>query len=254
MEYNVNQKIVDYIIAHKADWGKVMNAVETQEEVAPHNYEGKFITILDSKYPDSYRNYYRPSFALFYEGDIALLKADNRVCVRSVKDTHKYLSKAEMDAIVDALMNADADAYVVNLNDEFLPLLLEKGEKLIVVSDKSYDLVAENADLRRVLDEGGLFITETPNGVLVDEQDAKMRATRLMANIETEVVVASCKKNSSVNVGVCFSVNFGHRVIVAPLSMASKGLTNNQLLGDGAEMLGHYDFAYYNAYERAYNK
>lgn len=242
MEREIKQLIVDYVIAHKGNWNDIMVAIEKKEEVAPQNYEGNVMTILDNNYPESFRHYFKPPFAFFYEGDIALLKADTRLCVRSIKNTHKYMSKEEMDAIVDAIIDAHADAYIVNLNDEFLPLLLKKDVKLIVVSDKSYDLVAENADLRQVLANGGLFITEIPNGVVCDQLDTKHQASRLMAVLETKLIVASSKSYSSVNMGISFSTYFGHDVVVAPLSLGTKELNNNEYIRDGAYILGGYDF------------
>ena len=230
MEMNSRNTIALISIYNDGNWTK------TYEDLSHHNWyerdltKGKamlnydFITILDNEYPERLKQGNRPPFVLFYKGNINLLNNNDIISLGA-----DQLWDYSWD-LLDNLIFKFKYHYMVGCNS--VSLGIAKSTKgLIVVANKGIDCLDQQL-VNKVLENGGLIISEIPYGV---DNEGTNDSSRIISALENRLVVIHCnQENSFVVRQVVNSINLGHDVYIMPTPLDSvEKSRNNELIAQG---------------------
>lgn len=219
--------LVNSVVNNRGNWNKVY------QEMYGKSYSMKetditypYITILDSNYPEKLKQAYKPPFVLFYKGDITLINNTDIISL-GVDELWDY-SWSKLNELLDFNGNRH---YVISGTKAVNVGIARSIKNLILVVNCGLDMV--NAELvKAVLDNGGLILTEYPNGCAdCEETDF----TRIGSAIEQRLVVVHCDNRGYAIRQVMNSQYMGHDIYVMPTPLDSvKESKNNQLISEGA--------------------
>lgn len=71
--------LLGYALKYSNDWNRIVEASCNGEKLTNadiarvNSFSGNYVTVLDDNYPQRFKQKYKPSFVLYYEGDISLL-------------------------------------------------------------------------------------------------------------------------------------------------------------------------------------
>ena len=214
-------------LKYHGDYFSILNALKNKEDVdydtvmkTADRFNGHFITYLDDEYPSNLRNYFRPPFVLFYEGDINLLKHKNIVAISCTRDTDKNDYE---NANIILKNDLDVVYLIVSLKNEMDTYILSLGKPTIAMLGHSLLLKPDNIKCDLVLTEC------TPDNLDIT-QETMMRRIGIMAGLATKQLVLSCKNNSGSVFLVENMLNLGKDVLVVP----KINMFNAELIGEGA--------------------
>ena len=84
---------------------QMLKAIKNQTNVPQYQTHYPYITILDEDYPDCLRQLYDPPLVLFYQGNLALLKAEKSAVIGS-RDASNYALK-QTELLVNQVKQTD---------------------------------------------------------------------------------------------------------------------------------------------------
>lgn len=217
---NAREILLALAIKNNGDWDSIYN--DLVEKVMPPEeveYNGKYITILDEEYPEELKHILKPPFILFYEGNIDLLKENNKIAIVGTREPSEWGTKAIEDMVKKA------------------PVVINgfgRGTETIAIERAGNNSIA-------VLPEGikktiaGLTISELPPMVYKSANYCSFRQ-RIIAGLCSEMNVAECKKQSGTLGTINYALEFGKTIKVLPVQFGIDYLANNELIRDGAEI------------------
>lgn len=139
----MRQVLLFFALKYDGDWLKIYQALETKEKIAYEDLidiETKitchYVTIIDSEYPKSLCNIYRPPFVLFYVGNLAVLNDQRHklaICGTTVPNkrglvTAKMLTKKILKRKITLIVTSEAginECVVKNLGNGSSILILK---------------------------------------------------------------------------------------------------------------------------------
>lgn len=179
----------------------------------------QWIDRLDPRYPESLRQIGWPPEKLFYEGNIDLLNGKNIAVVgtRRMSEYGRMVTEQFVRGLVEAgwtivsglARGVDRVAHETAIG--------YKGSTLAVLAhglDMTYP--PEHVELRRrIVESGGLIISEHAEGVKLTKQNLAVR-NRIVVGISRCVLVTESPKSSGTKITVRFAADQGKDVYIVP--------------------------------------
>jgi len=234
------QELIAIAIRNQGDWNSIYadiqaKAIPSEEELTKaENVD--CITILDSEYPESLRQGFRPPFVLFYKGNKALLNDTNIIAVvggrnpkeRIVNFTEKFVSSRNETIISGLSLGIDTKA---------LETALKNGNKVIAVLGGGIDncYPTQNQALYNEIALKGLLISEYPFDIS-PLQENFIRRNNIIANLSNKVCVMEMKKQSGTMMLINFALQDGKEIYIVP-DIEEEDNAANQLIDEGAHCL-----------------
>jgi len=243
METKAREILIALAIRNNGDWGRIYEDVKnktypTDEEIKQAK-SVKCITILDEEYPNELKQSFKPPFVLFYEGDINLLKNNNKdnVAYMGTREPSKYATDS-----TKALVDQDKHTTIITSLSKGIGTIAAQraiADNKHVIAVLPCGLQAMTNDLfglaQNIIDNKGLVLTEYPDNVAQDSNTCVMR-NRIVVALSHELRITEAKDKSSVNVAISWALTQGKDVSVLPHNV-SNNCINNKLIQDGAEVL-----------------
>ena len=221
-------------LKHKGQWEEIYKDIcrkvdvpEEELELA-RNYQGKYITILDSDYPESLKKTFKPPFVIFYEGKIDLLNKRNIVAVT----TSRKSSKDTISFMENMLNNSDNE--LVYITDTRTPntINFDLDEHRIIV------VVGSGIDQAQIGFIPDLVISEYPNDYECQDCMASvMSAKRIIASLCHKLVIGEIPNQSGNLMLVSQVLEEGKPILVLPMNTwesQTRKLANNKIIYEGA--------------------
>lgn len=230
------------VVKYKGNWEKVYHSLQNKEfpdeefvnQVAKE-YEGKYITILDTEYPENLKMSHKPPFVLFYEGNIKILKDKNYK--RLALSDSKKVSIEDKQIAREILSNVPDTALILGGEGELTDSIVKEHNNPIIMvlaySPNHYGYVGLK---QKIIAQGGVIISEYPDNAFIDlSTENFMYRYRIMSSLcYKTLVVNNIKQHSGTNTLVMWTLQQGKDVMVVPVSPLDKDSVNNKLIYEGA--------------------
>ena len=231
--------LISLAIKYEGEYGKIINAIKNKEDVL--EVSGiNCLTILDEKYPPSFRQLSLPPLVLFYKGNLDLLK-DEKIGVVGSRNPSDYALKATRDL-------------TKNKSDKVIVSGLAKGidgtahryaTKTIGILGCGIDYIYpySNKDLYLKMEKEGLLLSEYPYFTKPLAYHFPFR-NRLIAALVSELYIMELKEKSGTMTSVNEALELGKDVKVLPFDVyLSKEVYNNHLIHEGAQIISESDIS-----------
>ncbi len=229
---------------YDGNWDKIYEAVHTNNNPLPRSNINdeiienlKAFTILEEdKYPCRLKNVDKPPFAIFYKGDISLLKRDHILAVVGSRENSEYgkeccnnlLKKLKEDTVIVSGLAKGIDTYAHTA-------ALKNGYKTIAVLGSGIDNIypQNNRDLvDKIVENGGLVISEYP-GLVEPEKENFLARNRIIAGLCTGLLLVESYGRSGAYNTCLNALNYGKGIGCIP-SHIGKNSNCNKLIKEGA--------------------
>lgn len=221
--------MISSAIRNKGEWQKILADIQAKNvEEKPFTTNQNCLTLVDQDYPTSLKQGYRPPFVLFYEGDLSLFKAAHKIAIMGSRDSNPKL----LDKLIDS--NDTGSVYVLGGTTQLDKYIVDmpNARKVIIVSPYAIDKM--DKELKdQVLSNGGLIITNIPNGVEPTNEDNAYQKI-LISNVCDKTLILKCKNQSGTLISVMNMLELNKDIMIVPLSIEEEGYANNQLIYQGA--------------------
>ena len=227
-------------IKYKGEWDKIYTAIEKREDLDEKNveelaqeYEGRYITMLDNEYPEILRQSYKPPFVLFYEGNIDLLNSDSKkIALNDKRHTTEFDNQVVEKLFQDLPQNI---VFIIGGTGQLTKTFVDYSKPVIVVLPYSIDKLEDNGLKRRILNNGGVIISEYPNNTEMSEDNCIVRYRIMNALCDKVLIPTSFKQQSGTTILINMALQQNKDIIVVPTSpLESEDYANNKLIGEGA--------------------
>ncbi len=204
----------------------------------------QIISFKDEEYPSWLKEIYAPPLALYYKGNIKLLKSDSLAIVGSRKCTSygqkslevigkKLLNNYQINIVSGLALGIDAKAHQV---------ALEQNEKTIAVlgsglNQKNIYPASNQSLAQKIIKQNGLLLSEFPPGVPALKHHFPQR-NRIISGISKGVWIVEAAKRSGALITARYALEQNREVMALPgniFSSASQGA--NQLIKQGAYLI-----------------
>lgn len=225
----------------QGDWTSMYNAIKNRVDIGDVDAAAlptNAITIVDPDYPESLKRVNHPPFVLWYGGDASLLGSKGMAALSGNADPSSYGARISKE--IGAACAAHGVVLAAKLAKGCCAAALwngalAHGRQIVVLSegidrgesDGKYSAIRE-----KVLREGGLLISEYPDGVPQSARTS-LESCRIVAGLGSVLIVPQTGRNAPSTVIVAEALNVGCDVAVAPHRIGDDCL-NNELIADGA--------------------
>lgn len=155
------EKVINFFTyKYKGDWDSIYEAIQRKEKIAINELEDfykidgsvKYLSIIDERYPENYKQIYMPPLTLYYAGDIHPLNETNIISL---------WGKIDEDNFKKVILTYKT--FALSVSEENVALAKKYASNnlnFILVDDKNYNeqLVAMIKDHPHIT-----YITEIPN-------------------------------------------------------------------------------------------
>ena len=232
------EKILLYFsVKYHGDWDKIYEAIHNKETIdivllkkLEKKYEGKYISILDDKYPEGLRHISRAPFILYYEGNLDLLNTKKGIWPLSalplkpeeIEDSYKKFKKNDL-----TIVNGYSSTYERQLVEHY-------KENMIIVKDGGIfnTLVITKELQEKFIKNNNLILTEYP-GFTVPSRENWVNSNRIKIGLSNSLVLLSSIKEKNLWSIITNTANNGKEVYCL-YDNNSKDNINNQLIENGA--------------------
>ena len=237
------RKLLFYALKYKGDWDLIVSAINRKEEIDEKEFvrlieklNCKYITMLDSDYPNKFKGVFKPPFVLFYYGDLSLINGEHLLGVVGSREPSEYGIKACKKVLseINRVNPIIVSGLAKGIDSIAHKIALEKEFKTIAVLGTGIDYCypKENYSLYKKIKENGLIISEYPYKELVSVTNFALR-NRLVAALSDAIFIPDVKNKSGTLITVRFSLEAGKSILVTPTSIF-ENLYNNRLIYQGA--------------------
>ena len=219
-------------VFHNGDWDKIYEVVQRKDY--DKRLDGlsngmNYITVFDEHFPEKLSQSYKQPFALFYKGNLDLLKSDKIISVISSRE-----QSSEFHNIVDELLKGTNHTLIIGGNTASDMYISTICNKIIVVLPCGIDYKGEQtAIVDTVVSNGGLVLSEYPKDTPPNSNTFKARI-RIMEGIATDTLAIEVKPMSSGLMRATLAVSIDNKVYAVPKSITDKTYINNELIYEGA--------------------
>lgn len=234
----MNVILIFFALKYKGNWDAIYKALEEKEKVSMAEITEtekkveelltkgiKAVTILDVNYPNSLKEAYKPSFVIFYKGDIKALDK------QSVNLTGDNVDTVSLDRAAKLIKDFKAKEIAIvktgkTAFDKEL-LTIDSGTSIFVTTSSVEE---SNIELK----DGDVIITEAPEGSNSDQRNTN----RIIAAVSTEgtVLVNSLTGSDHIHHLVSSFLNLGKDIFAMP-GDGSEQDGNSELIKQGATLL-----------------
>lgn len=155
--------IIFLVCKFSGDWMKIYNFLESSEKIdlnkvkkTIENINSKYLTIIEDRYPNSFKTIYKPPFALLFYGDIAITNNSNLITL--VGDANKNIE------IIKKLINKGFTIALAFNEYKNYDFIYDKTmfNKIIFFTKNGIDLVKKSKYFE-IINKKYLIISEIPN-------------------------------------------------------------------------------------------
>lgn len=228
-------------------WSDIYTSIKTNNNPLPNsNITDEFIknlkaiTIMEGdKYSNRLKQIDRPPFALFYKGDISLLKKDHILAVIGSRENTEYGKKCVDELLKDLKEDTVIISGLAKGIDTFaLKTALNYGYKTIAVMGSGINNVypQNNRDLvDEIIENGGLVISEYPD-MVEPEKDNFIERNRIIAGLCSGLLLIESYGRSGTLNTCMYALNYGKNIGCVPTQVGEKS-NCNKLIKDGAMLI-----------------
>lgn len=254
-EKEVFLKILKKNLTRRKKWELIKNGLIfslfdnfdfSEEKKDLENFEKngiKFISFLDTKYPELLKSIYDPPIALFYKGEIE----DNSINVavvgtrrcsmygkRVAEEIGELLSNNGVTVISGLAYGIDSSAHIGALKGSGKTYAI-LGSGLNKIYPKS------NLNLSKKIEERGALISEYFPDTLPKDYQFPER-NRIIAGLSKVVVLVEAPEKSGALITIDFAIDFGREVFCVPGPINNKmSFGCHKIIKDGGNILTSYD-------------
>ncbi len=233
----MRKQILYYAWKYHGEWKAIAKAIAKKEEWFEIQYDGDFVTIVDTEYPEQLHTLEFPPWILFYEGDLSLLDKKAVGVVGSRKASpygirackHIVSLLKEHYVIVSGVAKGiDCFAHREAFSNHTIGVI---GCGLDVIYPR------ENKDIYDQLKERHLMISEYPKGVKPFAHHFPWR-NRLIAALSSSIIVVEANIKSGTMLTVNEALILNKPIYCVPhtyFDIQGKGC--NLLISQGAYLL-----------------
>lgn len=221
---------------YNGNWDKMFKAIQNKECQIDENEDitqyHQFVCITDPNYPTKLKQSFKPSFVLFFEGDLSLLSKNNIMCVCGCDRGSNGLSKLITDlSNTHIIINGDDSA----IEREALQLVMKNNQPLILVLNEAIDESDLDDEVFLYAVEKGLVITEY-GYTSPDCDESQLAKTRIIGFLSDSMLVTSSnKKNTRLCLLIDEALSAGKDLFVLPEPPFKEPYSlNNELIQSGA--------------------
>ena len=241
-----------YAITCQGNWTMIFNSIsnhgrlpsahELEKVVAP--YRDRSITIIDDSYPDYLSKIIHPPFALFYKGDLSLLRDQSRIIsIIGSPDPEDHYIMAETREIA-AEVARKGGIWFSGLSRGIQRLAMEnaveKGPVIaLLASGMNRHYPIESKDLQRLISQKGLVLTPYADNEPASTLHMRER-NALIGQIANLLFVPCCRAHEGVLLSVALALREGRNVATLPCH-AGDSFINNELIKEGAALVENAD-------------
>lgn len=240
-------EILGYIaLAYSGDWDRMYECIKKRwkfdvptalEELS--KLSDDYVTLVDSKFPETLKNLRRPPFTLFYRGNYELLRhPEKTVTIVGSRECGEY-GRQMTRKIVSELCEK---GYIIvsglakGIDTAALEEAVKYGRGIAVLGtglDVAYP--AENSILQQQIAQNGLLLTEYPPGIGPKAAHFPMR-NRILAGLSKMTVLTEAKRRSGSLITANYAIENGSDVGCLPYRADEDSLCN-ELIKDGAVLV-----------------
>lgn len=233
------------VLKYNADWHRVYDAIVSKENIDEEDIDklvssikSKYVLIVDDDYPENLKHFNRPPFALFYYGDISIVKSSDMCLgvVGSRENSHygEQMTRELVRGVCDKLIIVSGLAR--GIDGIAAHECLKNGGKTVAVLGSGIDYCYPkcNIDLYNQIKQKGLLISEYPNDISPSEDNFPKR-NRIIAGLSKNLLIPEAKKNSGTSITATLSIEMGQTVFCVPERAGVDSLPN-YLISCGAKI------------------
>ena len=246
------EKVLVYLsVIYKGDWDKIYEAILNKQPIDKKDLEkilntvtDNYITLLNSNYPDSLKQIFKPPFVLFYKGNLSLLNERVKIAVIGSRNNSEYgkevtetickdlITKGNVTIVSGLAKGADSIAHKTCIN--------ENGKTIAVLANGlNITYPKENNCLYKQIAEKGLILTEYPSDIMPDPKNFLSR-NRIIAGISNGVIVTEAKTKSGTMNTVSHALEAGKQIFCVPDKLNTNSGCN-KLIKEGAKLIENAD-------------
>ncbi len=192
-----------FSIKYDGDWEKIFKAIESNEKIEPisfkefkSKYKNKFITILDSKYPNNLKSISKPPFVIFFKGNLELLRKKaiwvfgiSDIKVSQIKINKLIIETQENNLII---VNGEKYQFEKMINNK---LIKNNYSNQIIVKNSGIDFFSrDNEALEKIIKNKGLIISEYPN-IVFPTENKWIESNRIKTGLTKSMLLVNSLKN-----------------------------------------------------------
>jgi len=232
------------------DWEAIYRAIQKKEMLSEEirkealsKTKSNFLTLVDTLYPYSLQQCFKPPFVLYYYGDIGLLSREYRLTVVGTRTPTDYQKNAVASYVEEAESALSSGVVVVSgmaggIDQAAMNAAYRKKAPFIGILGGGIDrLYPESA---RALYEAakrkeGLVLSEYPLDLAPKPENFLFR-NRILAALSDVVLVGGGKNRSGTATTARYALEQGKEILALPCNNTGDDLTNS-LIRDGAEIV-----------------
>ena len=241
--------IIYLAIKHCGDWEQIYRALHVDSDFddeetvmdTTRKLRCGVITILDEGYPESLLTVIRPPFALFYYGNISLIKdTDKNLGVVGTRDPTDFGLKTTRE-MVEGLKKhiVVVSGLAEGIDGCAHETALDCGHNTIAVLGSGVNICfpSTNRDLYAKIyySRSSLIISEYPPGVPPKANNFPVR-NRIIAGLSKCLLVTEARRRSGTSITVSYALERGMNVLCVP-SSDLKNSTCNLCIKDGGYLV-----------------
>lgn len=238
----LSYKIACYAYECNGDWSKIAQKIKDNEDVYSYTIEEKYVTIVDSNYPESFRQLRYPPWVIFYEGDITLATRSMVSVVGSRKST---MYGEEMTTLICKQLvkrNVLVSGLAKGIDALVHHVGISQGKTIGVLGCGLGEFYPRcNIELFNEMRKHHLVLSEYPKLTKAQKHHFPWR-NRLIAALGDILVVTQAQYKSGTMLTVNEAIELSKEVYCVPYPMnvdAGKGC--NLLIQQGAQMITEID-------------
>lgn len=227
-------KLIDLVCTYDGDHKLVNQAIVQGKGDSEKCWCKNCITIYDDEYPlELFDKKGTPPLALFFKGDISLLKEKDKVAIIGSAQAGKDAKKATEDFV-----KANKDKVIITgTNKGIEEIALKNAEKPILVLSCGLDCSypQDKKELYEQVEKKGLIISEFP-WFTCSNEERKSLSVELMATLSSECVVMEVRKRDLFSI---YALNVAKTINrnISVLPLLKESAINRELLVSGMKPL-----------------
>ena len=248
MTIDPRDALIACAIKYQGRWEDIYNSVSRREEFTAEEVRRllsslhcKAVAFNDPEYPIEIKmRCFRPPLALFYRGDLSVLKDPYRILtVVGSRDATEYgmrkvreLCKgaAEAGFIIASGLAKGIDTAALEAAADY------PGRAIAILGNGvDYYYPGENKDLQKKIASTGLVMSEYPDKVPPEPRHFPFR-NRMLACISQTTLVGEAHKTSGTLITVAYAIKYNRDIGAIPFRSDDE-TANNRLIKSGAAMV-----------------
>ena len=222
---------------------RLRTKLQSVEWLTPKQQSFAACSLLDSQYPEVFRDLSEPPLMFWYEGDLTVLDSPTVSIVgsrRITPSTRRYLDSVIPELVAANLVTVSGLAYGVD--EAVHRQTLRSGGRTVGVLGNSLDYASFSPKTaytlaREVLTKGGLLVSEYPEGTR-GARYTFPRRNRLVAALSPVTVVAQAALKSGSLITAQWATKLGRTVCTPSVDYFETSVGGNrELISRGARVL-----------------